>query len=136
MKKVTLIIVLIFGIYPCRFSQITKIDKNDLKIIKHFNAIKLTDTINFPLAKKIKTLTIDYLKQKYLNPDDYYILNDLQCDSFDSHFCYLELFEIKTLRIFYNNEVNHKIAPPGGYGAIKIEYNSNLTKIIRHYDSE
>jgi hypothetical protein len=109
--------------------------QNDSTIINYIGATKITDSLNSPIPKAIRIITIDFLIKNGKNPSLYYTYGQSHLMTYkESHVLFY--FKIGALREIYALDQSGEIliGSPGDEGdAIFITYNELITKAIKIY---
>ena len=120
-----------------------QLSSRDSLIIKKFEAVKISDSINSKVPPKIRFLVMEFLLKRGLNPNEYYTLGifdqkigeALSDDKKYERIGYLNLLRINALRDL--SDVLTHVGASGGEGDdIQILFDTGYTKVIRMTPSE
>lgn len=121
-----------------------QLSSRDSVIIKKFEAVKISDSINSKVPTKIRSLVMEFLSKRGLDPNEYYTLGKFDQkigeafndDKKYERIGYLNLLRINALRDLADGLHTHVGASGGEGDDIQILFDIGYTKVIRMTPSE
>ena len=139
-KKNFQILALAFTFFILNISSLLgQLRSRDSIIIKKYEAVKLTDSLNSKVPNNIRLITTEFLSKRGLNPNEYYVLRSFRpsigrVQNYDS-VGVLSLLRINALRDLSDGLMH--VGAAGGKGDdIIILFDKDYKKVITMINSE
>lgn len=119
-------------------SILGQISRTDSMIIRHLNAIKITDSVESPIPTPIRKLTLDFLIRNGNDPSGFYTFKLSPISVYEESHVFF-YYKIGALREIYDLEQEGRIiiGSPGEPGdAIFITYDLSYSNVMHIFGEE